>query len=319
MLSFFKRITFFALIINAQLLFSQVDTSKILHIHDSWINSQNPTSNNELHRIIGSVTGKEVSMLLIRAKAFQNDSVFSVKWNNLLLVSVLSKRLTELNSKNQITSFFLSSLFDPDPRIRFFAFENLKNIADYEFTQSQKDTVIILLENEVSNQISSDLYKLSAEQNITKAKSYLNEAVSSLSTPFYQKWVALASLVRMGNSEAEETMYYYLSRMGLSLDVINNLYPLVVFSGSKQNVSFLIDAIKNDNSGCESMNPNYTESIPCAYYVLKIIAPHIDAIKWYPPGGLEELGYNEALEKARIIFNKSDFSWNFNVESHHRE
>ncbi|HPF93437.1 MAG TPA: hypothetical protein PLV65_05860 [Tenuifilaceae bacterium] len=319
MISFVKGFTLLLIIFCAQTLFAQIDTSEVIRLQKQWVNSQNPASDKELHQTFLEYNSNEIAILLKKAKEFQNDSIFSVKWNNLLLVSILAKNSIENNNKSEIGSFLLKSLFDTDTRIRYLAYESLMILENYNFSQNQKDTTLLALKQETNNEIISGLYKLCAEQNIIDAQSYLKEIASSDSTPFYQKWVALSSLVRMGDSEAEETMYYYLSKIGLSLDVINTLYPLVVFSKSKQNVDYLISIIKNDNSECESMNPNYTQTIPCAYYVLKKVAPHIDAINWYSPNGLEKLDYIKAIEEAKKIFNKSNFIWNFKEEQQYRE
>ncbi len=278
---------------------------------------------NWLYSSSNEVTQKELIKGLSKDKIFTvtnlihetlTDSIFDVRWKCFSLASLIGSTNNTETVKSEIVSIMLKGMFDNDSRIVFFASENLSEIKVSNYSDSQKDTLVKLLENINNPNILVTLYRVCGENRIYESEDLLQTVAFSNDVPFFQRWVALASLTRLGNNEAEEKMHGYLTRIGLSLDAINTLYPYVMFSRSNKNVGYLIDQIKNNEAGCESSNPDFTDQIPCAYHILKVVAPEIEELNWTGKNSLENLAIKESLLKAREILVRIDDKWKFKTE-----
>ncbi|MDX9769994.1 MAG: hypothetical protein RBT19_06510 [Tenuifilaceae bacterium] len=242
------------------------------------------------------------------------DSIFDIRWRSLTVGSNIVAGSTSNLVKSELTSIMLQNIYDLDSRIVYTASQNLLELEDVKYTSGQKDTLVDLISRISNPNILVTLYRLCGKQGVSESMLLLKNVSFSTNIPFYQRWVALSSLTRLGNAEAENLMSDYLNRIDISLDAIKTLYPYILFSKSRQNISYLIELIQNNNSGCESSNPNVSTSIPCSYLVLTIVAPEIAELNWEGKDGLQSLEPEEALKKARVFFKNIDNNWSFKRE-----
>lgn len=256
-------------------------------------------------------TSEEVNTLLTLATQCSKDSVFEVRWRALSLTSSIGGLNSSDAIQRGVLSRMMAYMFDADSRIRYSALQNLGALKYPSFTSTQKDSLVLLINQSVMPNELVPLYKIAGEHYVQQAAPLMESIAFEPGGPFFQRWVAQASLARMGSVRAEEEMHKYLVRIGISLDAVNSLYPYVLFSRSRSNVDYLLDRIRYDESLCESANPNVTVRIPCAYLVLKVVGPEIRELKWHGAGGLEELPMKEALQKARELLKETGSDWNF--------
>lgn len=260
---------------------------------------------------IRELSRKEHLALSEIIKDNMKDSIFDVRWKSISLGSKIGSSSKSEQVRKEVISIMLQMMYDSDSRIIYFASQNLKELEYSRYTSSQKDTILDIITKINNPSVLVTLYRICGEQSITESVVFLEEIGFSSNVPFYQRWVALSSLTRLGHEKAEDAMYSYLSGMDISLDAINMLYPYILFSRSTKNVDYLIDLILNNDSGCESSNPNVTTTIPCAYLVLAVVAPEILGVKWEGEDGLQSLKPEEALKKARHFFKNTDNNWSF--------
>jgi hypothetical protein len=277
-----------------------------------WL--KNPSKDINQEKFITGLTESEIFSVNNLIRETLSDSIFDVRWNCFSLASVIGAKSNSEALKSEIVSIMFKGMLDIDSRITFIASEYLSEIKIASYSDSQKDTLINLLEIVKNPNILISLYRLCGENSVYESEDLLQNVAFSNEVPFFQRWVALASLTRLGNNEAEEKMHVYLTKVGLSLDAINTLYPYVLLSRSKKNVGYLIDQIMRNENGCESSNPDNTIQIPCAYHVLKVVAPEIEELEWSGENGLENLSVNESLLKARERLVVIGDNWNFKTE-----
>jgi hypothetical protein len=277
-----------------------------------WIRNYQEVSN--INIPLNSLTDSEQLLLCNIIKENMKDSIFDIRWRSLTVGSNIVAGSTSNLVKSELTSIMLQNIYDLDSRIVYTASQNLLELEDVKYTSGQKDTLVDLISRISNPNILVTLYRLCGKQGVSESMLLLKNVSFSTNIPFYQRWVALSSLTRLGNAEAENLMSDYLNRIDISLDAIKTLYPYILFSKSRQNISYLIELIQNNNSGCESSNPNVSTSIPCSYLVLTIVAPEIAELNWEGKDGLQSLEPEEALKKARVFFKNIDNNWSFKRE-----
>jgi hypothetical protein len=254
------------------------------------------------------ISSNEIIKLIYILEKHQRDSVFEKRWQGVILANKIGVGNYGKPVEQKAVSLLLGYMHDSDHRIVYMASQGLKEI-DISYVSSQKDSLVFLMSYITNRNLLTDLYRISGIQQIEAAIPLLQEITMNRNNPFMQRWVALATLSRLGLSEAENEMNGYLERLPLNLDVIDGLYPYVVYSQSRRNVEFLINKILFDTSGCESTNPNVTYSIPCAYMVLRMVAPAIKELRW--EDDLQNMPHDDALQVARNTLKTLQNNWNF--------
>ncbi len=275
---------------------------------NTWFEAANVSNANS---DISELTFEEINILYSVIEKHVTDTLFEARWLGLNLVS----RVVSVNRNEKVgnssVSLLMKFLFDSDTRIQYSASESLISIPSFYFTESQIDSILISLKSSSNPVSTSNLIKLCGKLEITESLSLLEEISENSKNPFIKRWIALAALTRMGDEKSEQKMLDFIKRTGISLDAINMLYPYVTYSRSRKNVDYLMSIIKNDNSECESTNPDVTTRIPCAYHLLKVVGPTIKGFNWEGPNGLEMLKPSDALEKSRKYLTSIKDNWEF--------
>jgi hypothetical protein len=242
-------------------------------------------------------------------KEYSQDSLFEIRWQGVQWVNRLMGSVKDQLLAGEFISLGLIHALDADNRITYMAIQGLRAVSHFNFTSTQKDTVLQLMQTLENRTILTDIYLISGMQQIEGAVPVLKDVASNNQNPFMQRWVALATLARMGDTEAEYSLLSYLERMPVNLRVIDGLYSYIVYSQSRLNINYLIEYILYDLSGCESSNPEYSQSIPCGYMVLRVLAPGIRELKWEEE--LQDLPHQQSLEKAQAKLKQLENNWSF--------
>lgn len=240
-----------------------------------------------------------------------SDTLFELKWLGLSITN----QIGALSDNDEIIKLSISNLihflYDSDTRLQHSAAESINSYSGKYFTNSHKDSLIALLKSAQNRNTITSLIKVAGKLELRESLPYLKDIAGNAKNPFIQRWVALAALTRMGDTESEERMLDFVNKTGYNLDAITMLYPYIPYSRSRNNVNHLLSAIKNDTSECESSNPNVTTRIPCAYHILKVVGPEIAELSWAGPNGMEMLKPAQAIEKARILLKSIENNWTF--------
>lgn len=287
---------------------SQAFNEDCKKFYQSWINSSNDKS--DLLIKINGASEEYLNCVIHEIKNNYKDSIFENRWQNLILLNKIGTLVKSDFSEQSVLSILLTHVYDEDSRIKIQAtqiiFDGYSNI---KFSDTQKDTVLHIINNENNPNLLTMYYRVCGLQEIKQAIPHLNNVIISDSIPFIQKWAALSVLSRLGDENADLTMLQYLKRIEPKLDVIDLLYPYVMFSKGRNSIGFLLNEISNSSKECESSNPNYSATIPCGYMILRVVAPKIRELKWSGRDGLQILPYDEALKSARIILLTIGDNW----------
>ncbi|HOP05299.1 MAG TPA: hypothetical protein PLE67_12555 [Tenuifilaceae bacterium] len=296
------------LMISFSNLYSQKNKIKTVEYFKTWFEEEQIDN---INSEIRSLTFDEIGNLYQVVGEHLSDSIFEARWLGLSIVN----RVVSVNSNERIgglsISLLLKFIWDSDTRIQYSASESLVSVPDICFTESHKDSILLSLNTSKSSASTTNLIKLCGKLEISESIPLLEDISNNPVNPFINRWIALAALTRMGDEKSEQKMLDFIKKTGISLDAINMLYPYVTYSRSRKNVDYLISIIKNDNSECESTNPDVTTRIPCAYHLLKVVGPAIKGFNWEGPNGLEMLKPIDALEKSKKYLNSIKDNWEF--------
>jgi hypothetical protein len=122
--------------------------------------------------------------------------------------------------------------------------------------------------------------------------------------PVKEKWDIALALSRMGKPEA---LAYCLKKIK-SLPVNNNMVhyalPDLIYTRQKQAIAYCVELLYTDEKLCRSSNPDLSESFPCGYLVMELLAPVIVdfPVKADITGQLETDDYPAALQTVRKWF-----------------
>lgn len=119
-----------------------------------------------------------------------------------------------------------------------------------------------------------------------------------------ERWAAIISLARMNDPTAIQDMMTRVQKLPVNDDVVQTIFPDLVYTRQKAAIDYLIQALKSNEKNCASANPNSDEKIVCGYRIMEMLAP---AINGYPleldaSGDIKTDNYKEALATVRAWF-----------------
>ena len=119
-----------------------------------------------------------------------------------------------------------------------------------------------------------------------------------------ERWATHIALARLGNESALNYCTSRAASLTLSDQVIDIIYPDLIYTHNKQAYDILVEALYSDDKKCSSLNPNSDSKIICGYRIVELLAPKIRnfPIKVLPSGDLDVSNYQAAIEIAREWF-----------------
>lgn len=258
---------------------------------------------------IENLSETDLQLILKGIQEHTKDSSFNIRWNLALLADQVMWQTKNEEINQEVTSIMMTLFDDSNSRISFLAEQSIMRYPYYCFNLEHKKKLVELAEKTTSPTKKISLFKLCSRINADEIIPTLQENAYNKNNSFRVRWASLVALTRFGDKQAEEELVSYANRLPISLDVIDILYPDIIFSRSHKAVSILVKQILESNETCESSNPNNSLGVPCGYMILRILAPHIKEINWNGKTGLENLTPDEALSKARIFFIKKKDTW----------
>jgi hypothetical protein len=118
-------------------------------------------------------------------------------------------------------------------------------------------------------------------------------------------WSAYVAMARMGDVLSEQNVMDKANKLGTNDDTIYELFPDLVYIGSRTTIDFLVKQLYSEENNCSSPDAESERPINCAYRIMEMLAP---VIKDYPiavsaSGDLVEKDYPKALATIRSWFN----------------
>lgn len=220
------------------------------------------------------------------------------------LIKNISIKSTNEKIKGASIKFFLSASKSKNSGISSLSLNTLKKYPSMFFDSSDLDSISSLIEKY------PNVYKESVEiagyLGDTRFLSKIHEVFpSSRSFSKPERWATYKALARLGDKEALDYCISRISSLKLSDQVVDALYPDLIYIHRKEAFDVLIKALNSDENLCTSSNPNSDRKIVCGYRIMELLAPEIEnfPVKILPSGDLDAKDYKKALLEVRAWFN----------------
>jgi hypothetical protein len=108
----------------------------------------------------------------------------------------------------------------------------------------------------------------------------------------------------MGEEQAINDVMSRVKRMPVGDAVVYEIFPDLVYTRSREAISYLLETLNSDAKACESADPERPTRIPCAYRVMEMLAPAIEKypLKLSESGDVVTSDYPAALAQVREWF-----------------
>lgn len=125
--------------------------------------------------------------------------------------------------------------------------------------------------------------------------------------PVRTKWSISLALARLGSENALQSCIEKVKRAPIDSETTAYLLPDLVYTRQKEALNYCVELIYIDEKLCQAANPDFSESILCAYPVIELIAPVIVdfPVKVTPGIGLDVDDYEAMLQTVRAWFNEN--------------
>lgn len=118
------------------------------------------------------------------------------------------------------------------------------------------------------------------------------------------RWAALLSLARMGDTLAIRSVMQRVQKLKPTDDVIHEIFPDLVYTRQPAAIEYMVTVLNSNEKNCLSPNPDSEVPIVCGYRIMEQLAPIIEGypLKVGPSGDIETTDYAKALEDIRQWF-----------------
>ncbi|SKC81634.1 hypothetical protein [Ohtaekwangia koreensis] len=236
---------------------------------------------------------------------YLKDTLLAVRSEAYHLVSRLGQSSKQTKTRKEVVKILLKGWRDKDTGIN-------GQVANALFRFSNEDFDKTVLEDirELNRSIpySGKLFKLIGKLDIRDQLNIIKTHLQNQQTPLSRQdvWSAYVAMARMGDVLSEQTVMDKANKLGSNDDTIYELYPDLIYIGSRTTIDFLVKELYGEENNCSSPDAESERPINCAYRVMEILAP---VIKDYPvavsaSGDLVEKDYPKALATIRAWFNE---------------
>ena len=216
-------------------------------------------------------------------------------------LDVLHRVFDEKIEKQRILGIQFKGLEDSSFEIQSITLDNMNDLDPDLFTNPQKQRLIQLLNQEVSNkEVLIELVGKMGEQSaIESLRSY-----SRSGNPPKIRWATYLAMARLGDQSAITTVKNKVSNLQVDSDVVYNIVPGLIYTNQKELYDYLVEELNKEEKNCEPADPDQTRAINCAYRILEYLTPHIVdfPLTIGASGDIETNNYRKALETAREWF-----------------
>ncbi|RPH33592.1 MAG: hypothetical protein EHM93_04730 [Bacteroidales bacterium] len=232
------------------------------------------------------------------------DSISAEKFSNAtyLLKNLIVKQSSQKVKKAAVL-FFITAAKSKHSGVSSIAFKALSSIPSRFYENASIDSISnliieqpMLFKNAVllAGYIGSPIFIERIKTVFPNAKNFSNP----------DKWAAYKALARLGDQEALGFCIKRVTSLPLSDQVVDVLYPDLIYIHRKEAFDVLVKALNSDEMLCSSSNPNSDNKILCGYRVMELLAPQIEnfPVKVLPSGDLDSKDYKKTLNDVRAWF-----------------
>lgn len=268
------------------------------------------TNEVELNEWLGFYKNDTVSLLNC-IREHSSDSIITEKLPDAIyLIKNLAIRSSNDKVINVAIKFFLATCKSKKSGISTLSINALKRYPSVYFDNSDIDSIAVLIEK----------YPLIFKESVELA-GYLgnskflttihNVFPSSRTFSKPERWATYKALARLGDQEALDYCVGRISSLQLNDQVVDAVYPDLIYIHRKEAFELLIKALNSDENLCSSSNPNNDGKILCGYRIMEMLAPEIEnfPVKVLPSGDLDSKDYRKTLYDVRAWFEKNRNSY----------
>lgn len=254
---------------------------------------------------------KDTLKMLDCLKEQSSDSIFiSNLSQSIYLIKNLSINASNVKIKGAAIKLFISVGKSNNPSVSALSINALKSYSSRNFDESDISSILELIEKhpsvyketvELAGYIGNQKFLLKIKEVFPNSRNF--------SKP--EKWASYKSLARLGDNEALDFCVKRISSIPINDQVIDVLYPDLIYIHRKEAIDLLIKALNSDDLLCTSSNPNSDSKILCGYRIMELLAPAIEnfPVKVLPSGDLDTKDYKKTLNDVRVWFSKNGNSY----------
>lgn len=238
------------------------------------------------------------------AGEFIMDSLYQVRRRALEISHDIAMRSTDSVARQLTVNLLLYPLARQDHELTQTSLSLLTTFSKTDFSPYARDTIRSLFSKRGPN--FNQLIKLAGFLELHDLHAALR-TYSLTGNASSTRWAALLALARMGNENAMEDILRRVERVGLTDEVVYNVFPDLIYTRHPDAVAYLARLIQNDEKNCFTADAEREVPIPCAYRILELLASVIEnfPLELDAGGDLKTNDYSAALALAREWFVKN--------------
>lgn len=244
------------------------------------------------------------------------DTLVTVRSEAYLLVSRLGQSSKQAKVRKEVVKILLKGWRDKDTGVNGRVANALLRFNKDDFDKTALEDIRSL--NGTAKAYTGRLFKLIGKLDMRDQINTIRAQTQNQQSPLSRQdvWLAYVAMARMGDALSEQTVMDKANKLGSNDDTIYELYPDLVYIGSRTTIDFLVKELYSEENNCSSPDAESDRPINCAYRIMEMLAP---VIKDYPvaiskSGDLVEKDYPKALATIRGWFNERN--GNYTIVNH---
>jgi hypothetical protein len=299
-------------LLSYSFLFSQENfTSDLFHSIQSKRKGLNQANDGVLFK---EAQGKP-SEFLTELDKYAGDTMASIRFYLLDLYRTVGTCSSDRKIRSRVVSKLVFFCKDEDSGNSGFAINSLFSFRKSDFTKITLDTIRSILKEGSGHfdEFVRLVGYLDMTDQIPELQNWL--AKSERNKPL--KWSLLLSLSRLNDTVATNYILMRIQKVQVDDRMIYGLAPDLIYTHNRAIYDYLLGILYSDEKNCQSSNPNINSSIPCAYRIMELLVPVIDAIplKARASGDIVTSNYLLALNQTRSWFNERRGSYKIKMDN----
>lgn len=245
------------------------------------------------------------SLALSRLDSLPSEKLVS----SLYLIKSIALKKSSYRVKNSAVKLFLFTTKSKHSVVSTLSVKALCSFSGKYYDVTSIDSLSSLMNND---KLYSDAVLLTGyTDNPLFIERIKQQFPNSRSFTKQERWASYKALARLGDKESLDYCIQRISSMTLNDQVVDILYPDLIYIHKKEAFSVIIKALYSDEKLCSSTNPNSDQNIVCGYRLMELISPFIKnfPIKLLTSGDLDVKDYSKALKDVRDWFDKMKDSY----------
>ena len=245
---------------------------------------------------------------------YLTDTLLTVRAEAYHLVSRLGQNSKQSKTRKEIVKILLKGWRDKDTGINGQVANALLRFNREDFDKGALEDIREL--NHSVRPYTGKLFKLIGKLEMRDQLDVMRAHLQNQQIPLSRQdvWSGYVAMARLGDALSEQTVMDKANKLGSNDDTIYELYPDLVYIGSRTTVDFLVKELYSEENNCSSPDAESERPINCAYRIMEMLAP---VIKDYPvavgtSGDLVEKDYPKALATIRGWFNERSGNYTIN-------